>query len=278
MTSVGFFIDRLRAGLERDAAQLLGADLVRRSPTGRSHRRWSSRRERRALSTAETVSSRAWRWPSTTRRPVPTRRAAVVGQGGVAGLSAARPAADRLRRPARRTKRPPASADAGHGVGRRGVAAGAEASASATRSRSATGASASTRLVTLEPDRGISFVNLSPRVLMRLDDLAATHLIQAGSRETHRLLVAGPPDRVAAFRDRGRAAARARPAARDRRTRADPTSAATLDRAERFLALVALLTACSPHSPSRSPRVASPSGISTRPRSCAASASRRTRC
>ncbi|MGI9024555.1 MAG: hypothetical protein ACR2GP_03080 [Burkholderiaceae bacterium] len=28
MTSVGFFIDRLRAGLERDAAQLLGADLV----------------------------------------------------------------------------------------------------------------------------------------------------------------------------------------------------------------------------------------------------------
>src|SRR5665213_3296796 len=28
MTSVGFFADRLRSGLERDAAQLLGADLV----------------------------------------------------------------------------------------------------------------------------------------------------------------------------------------------------------------------------------------------------------
>src|SRR5262247_965261 len=28
VTSVGFFVDRLRLGLERDAAQLLGADLV----------------------------------------------------------------------------------------------------------------------------------------------------------------------------------------------------------------------------------------------------------
>ena len=33
MTSVGFFVDRLRAGLARDAAQMLGADLVLISDT-----------------------------------------------------------------------------------------------------------------------------------------------------------------------------------------------------------------------------------------------------
>ena len=46
-------------------------------------------------------------------------------------------------------------------------------------------------VLTLEPDRGVSFFNIAPRLLMRVDDLAATGLIQTGSRASYQLLAAG---------------------------------------------------------------------------------------
>ncbi len=51
----------------------------------------------------------------------------------------------------------------------------------------------------LEPDRGGGFRSLSPRVMMHLDDVAATELVQEASRVRHRLLVAGDADAVAAW-------------------------------------------------------------------------------
>ena len=53
--------------------------------------------------------------------------------------------------------------------------------------------------ITFEPDRGASFVNFSPRVMLRLDELGATGLVQPASRVTWRLLVAGEPRAVARF-------------------------------------------------------------------------------
>jgi putative ABC transport system permease protein len=37
-------------------------------------------------------------------------------------------------------------------------------------------------VLTVEPDRGINFFSVAPRLLMNLDDLPATALLQVGSR------------------------------------------------------------------------------------------------
>ena len=54
-------------------------------------------------------------------------------------------------------------------------------------------------LLTYEPDRGGTLFNLAPRILMNLEDLAATGLVVPGSRVRYRLLFSGKPDQVTAF-------------------------------------------------------------------------------
>ena len=49
------------------------------------------------------------------------------------------------------------------------------------------------RVLTYEPDRAGDFYSLSPRVLMHLDDLPATGVIQPGSRVSYRELWRGNP-------------------------------------------------------------------------------------
>lgn len=98
-----------------------------------------------------------------------------------------------------------------------------------------------TGIVTQEPDRGINFFSLAPRLMMRGDELPATGLIQPGSRVSYRLLVAGEAGAVSAFRawleprlgrgERVEDAANARPEIRS-----------ALERAQRFLGLASLLT------------------------------------
>ena len=48
-----------------------------------------------------------------------------------------------------------------------------------------------TRILEAEPDRGFSMLDLSPRVLMRLEDIEATQVIQPGSQIDYRLLLVG---------------------------------------------------------------------------------------
>ena len=36
-------------------------------------------------------------------------------------------------------------------------------------------------ILTLEPDRGVNFFNIAPRLMMHADDLPVTQLIQVGS-------------------------------------------------------------------------------------------------
>ncbi|WP_139826476.1 ABC transporter permease [Derxia lacustris] len=59
-------------------------------------------------------------------------------------------------------------------------------------------------LLLLEPDRGAGFGMLAPRVLMRIEDLPATELVQPGARVGYRLLVAGDAARVRDWADAAR--------------------------------------------------------------------------
>ncbi|WP_087734552.1 ABC transporter permease [Paraburkholderia piptadeniae] len=101
-------------------------------------------------------------------------------------------------------------------------------------------------LITRELDRGFAFVNFSPRLMMRADDLASTGLLGYGSRVTYRLLVAGGDKPVASFAtwahervDDGKMRGVALESLRD----GQPQVRETLDRASHFLTLVSLLTA-----------------------------------
>ena len=50
------------------------------------------------------------------------------------------------------------------------------------------------RVLSDEPDRGGSFFDFGPRLLMRMDDVPLTDVVKPGSRIAYRLLLAGPED------------------------------------------------------------------------------------
>src|SRR5690606_22992005 len=100
--------------------------------------------------------------------------------------------------------------------------------------------------IAIEPDRGTSFLSFAARIMLAESDLASTGLIQPGARVSYRLLVAGGAREVAAYQRW----------VRQIMTRDDvkgvqleslesgrPEMSATLERAERFLSLVGLLSA-----------------------------------
>lgn len=94
--------------------------------------------------------------------------------------------------------------------------------------------------VVVEPDRGAGFIGLAPRLMMNTQDLAATKLLEAGSRATYRLLIAGTPAQIQtfrhAFKPKLKIGETLRNAAESR-----PSLRAALDRAASFLNLAALV-------------------------------------
>ncbi|HSH46982.1 MAG TPA: FtsX-like permease family protein, partial [Halomonas sp.] len=90
-----------------------------------------------------------------------------------------------------------------------------------------------------EADPSVGFGSFNPRVMMHLDDLSATGLVQPGSRIDYELLAAGPPaaldavePRLARWRAQGIETQDVR---RDR-----PRLGSALDRADRYLSLAGL--------------------------------------
>ncbi len=59
-----------------------------------------------------------------------------------------------------------------------------------------------TRLLDYRPDQGFSFAELAPTLLINLADVAASGLVAPGSRVSYRLLLAGEPGALAAYRAR----------------------------------------------------------------------------
>ncbi|HUW25048.1 MAG TPA: FtsX-like permease family protein [Gallionella sp.] len=91
-------------------------------------------------------------------------------------------------------------------------------------------------------DRSVGFYSIAPRVLMNENDLAATGLLQEGSRITYRLMVAGKAAQVEALHDELNPELSDSEKLEDVRD-ARPEIRSALERAEHFLGLAALTAA-----------------------------------
>ncbi|MDR1968628.1 MAG: ABC transporter permease [Burkholderiaceae bacterium] len=241
LTAVGFFSDRLQSGLERDARQLLGGDAVVVSdhPPAAA---WTEQAGRLGLQSALTLG-------------FPTMGRAPDAQGGavrLVALKAVQPGYPlrgqlRLARDADDLVGEPISAIPAPGQAWVDPAL-LEALGLHVGDTLLLGDSALRidRLIALEPDRGVNFMSFAPRVLMNAADLPATGLVQPASRITWRLAVAGEDQAVRRFQDWAEQQAH-RPGVRGVRLESldtgRPEMRATLDRAQKFLNLVALLSA-----------------------------------
>lgn len=240
LTAVGFFADRLKGGLQRDARALLGGDavVVSDQPTPAAF-----------LERARALGLR-----SVTTMVFPSMARASDAQGGATRLVALKAVAAGypLRGSLEVAPQPGAAGERTRDVPARGEAwvdpavleslalhVGDPLQLGDAQLRIA-------RVITLEPDRGTGFLGFAPRVMMNEADLPATRLVQPASRITWRLAVAGEDAQVAAFTGWAEAQAR-RPDVRGVRVESfqsgRPEMRQTLDRAEKFLNLVALLAA-----------------------------------
>ena len=240
LSSVGFFIDRLGAGLNRDANQLLGADLVINADQPINDG-WRAEAQRRGLLMAETVV-----FPSM----------AIGGQGDAArsrltSIKAVSPGYP-LRGALKVAEQAGGKEETTHDIPAPGTVwvdpdvlaaldlqPGQPLQLGDMDFRIA-------RVIASEPDRGSAFINFAPRVMLALSDLAATHLVQDGSRVTYRLLLAGQPEQVKPFQQWVEARIESdnvRGVRIESLETGRPEMRTTLERAHQFLSLVGLLSA-----------------------------------
>jgi putative ABC transport system permease protein len=234
VTSVGFFADRVRQALVRDAHQLLGADLVLiadqpwKADAGVDLR---GEIRKRGLAFAETASFISM-----------ARFGEAAQLTGIKAVSDGYPLRGKLRI-ANGLNEPDHVTDV---VPLPGAAWIDERLASALslrigdpvevgRLKLTVGA-----ILTLEPDRSASFFNFAPRLIMHVADLADSGLIGTGSRVTYSLLAAGEPEKIGEF-ERWVKPKLGRGQTLQSLTNARPEIRNTLERSQQFVGLTALL-------------------------------------
>jgi len=230
ITSVGFLADRVGRALERDAAQMLGADLVFEADTPVPEE-FLAQARRRGLTTALT-----WQFPSM------VGSSANLVLSSLKAVQASYPLRGNLRTttsvagPDEATKAAPAPGEVwvdAQILGQTSLQIGQQLNVGDI-------ALTITRVITYEPDRGPQFVNLAPRVMLRAEDLPRTGLIAPGSRVRYALLVAGQAEAVQAYRTW--LDSQLKPGQKILTIEAGrPEIRRSLDRAQQFLALVAML-------------------------------------
>ncbi|WP_313301796.1 FtsX-like permease family protein [Diaphorobacter sp.] len=241
LTSVGFFSDRLQSGLQRDALQLLGGDVVVVSDNPTPQR------------FIDEVHALGLRGSST--MSFPTMARASDAQGGASRLVALKSVdADYPLRGALQV----AQQIGQPGEAVRGVPAPGEAWVDAPLLDSLSIGVGDTlllgdatlkvaRIIVIEPDRGAGFMSFAPRVMINTQDLPATGLVQPASRITYRYAVAGDvPRTVQQFKTFATDLVERHEARGVRVESLDsgrPEMHQTLVRAQNFLNLVALLAA-----------------------------------
>ncbi|WP_409300059.1 ABC transporter permease [Pseudomonas sp. KCJK8993] len=97
-----------------------------------------------------------------------------------------------------------------------------------------------TRVLTYEPDRAGNFYSLTPRVLINLDDLQATGVVQPGSRVSYKELWRGPAPALEAYRQQVKPGLQANQRLQDARDGNQQIGGA-LGKAERYLNMASLV-------------------------------------
>ncbi len=231
VSAVGFFADRVGQALDRQAQQMMGGDLVisAEHPLAAAY---ADAARVQGLRVAE-----AWLFPSMVFCGAQLQLAEIKAVSGDYPLRGELGVAPELQLPVQASRSGPA----------KGVVWADERLATALGLKSGllvglgSAQLMAAGILTQEPDRGVNFFNLAPRLMMHLDDLPATGLVQPGSRIRYRLMVAGENGAVEAFKrwltprlaggERIEDIQNARPEVRN-----------ILDRAQRFLGLATLLT------------------------------------
>jgi len=228
-TTVAFFTDRVRQALSQEAGQLLGADLVVISdrPIDAA---WEQQARERGLDTMRTV-----RFPSMTVYGERTQLTEIKAVGTGYPLKGKLVIDDGKQAVQHPGIPPPGTVWADERLlARLAVSIGDSISIGARKFQ--IGAR-----VSEDPETSISFLSLGPRLIMNLEDLESTQLIQVGSRVTYRLGFAGSMQAVRALRARLEGQTQAGQRVEDVRD-ARPEVRSALERAEKFLGLSALLS------------------------------------
>ncbi|QDF96817.1 ABC transporter permease [Azoarcus sp. DD4] len=230
LTSVGFLADRVGRGLDREANQLLGGDLLLRADRPWPER-FADEARQRGLGTVTTV--------------LFTSMASTPAAAQLAGVKVVEPGY-----PLRGSVRIAPAPNAADAVAGRvpapgevwlderlfadlGVKVGDKVGLGLVEFRVG-------GMVSFESDRGANFFSLLPRAMFNAADLPATGLLAAGSRASWLLHIAGTQEAVADYEKWARTQL-----GRGQRVEtienARPEVREALDRAQRFLRLAALL-------------------------------------
>ena len=247
LTAVGFFADRLKGGLQRDARQLLGGDAVVRSDG--------------VTPAAFIAKAQALGLKATSTLTFPTMGRATDEDGGATKLVAFKAVPDGY--PLRGSMKVSTGQEGAASTGQttRDIPAPGTAWADASLLDSlglkvgqtlllGDARFTLTRIIVQEPDRGAGFISFSPRVMVNQADVQATGLVQPASRLNYRFAVAGDEPAVKAYvswatdeikKPAGQSGIRG--VRLESLESGSPEMRQTLDRAEKFLNLVALLAA-----------------------------------
>jgi putative ABC transport system permease protein len=231
MTGVAFLTDRVGQAVELRAAESLAADLRLRStrPIGDDYAALAAENGLR--------SARVTSMPSVVFAGEANTLAAVRAVTDGYPLRGQLKVSDRLLEPATVTDAVPPPGEAWASprlMARLGVDAG---------TRIEVGAAELTlgRVLDFRPDEGWSFIDLAPTLLINHADLAATELIQPGSRVNYRMLFAGGRGEVDRFKSLVEERLAEGEALRDIKD-ANPQIRSSMDRAGRFLNLASLVS------------------------------------
>ena len=255
LSSVGFLSNRLEAGLERDARQMLGGDAVVTSSAA-TDEEIVQKAKSLGLQSAQTLSfptmARVGDFSVAKTQPNDSAETRLVS---LKAVDASYPLRGELRilgeiTPNPTGPSPPSPSVATQEVPKRGEvwvepglleALGVEQGAMIRLGQAQFRVA---KVLTYEPDKGVGFMSFAPRVLMNRADLESTQLVQPSSRINWRFAVAGNDLQIKAFSawvQKSIEGTANRGVRLETLETGRPEVRQTLDRAAKFLRLVALL-------------------------------------